>query len=142
MDLERLKGLVRDFYQARLTNNLETFQAQFAPGAEVSLSGAKSASSIAASAPRDLPVEDYLDDLVDCWRWIEQDILDLVAEDDRVAVYYRLKTEHNETGAVFDTDLCDLISFNDAGLVVRFIAFVDTATVARLDREAQGGASA
>lgn len=132
-----MEKLVRDLYGARLGNDLKNAAGYFSADSRFAINGAMEASNIALNISGKAKIEELLTDLFRTWQWTEQDIKHILIQDNRAAVHYRLKARFMPTGAIVDTEICDLLTFQD-GQLTEIIQFLDTALVGRLMGQAPG----
>jgi ketosteroid isomerase-like protein len=115
-------------YDERKRNDVWAIRQLFAPDAVLEFPGAAALGRVAGD-PHALAT--FFEQLVATWRWVRQDIHDIVASGARLAVRYTVTVEYVPSGALIDIDVADFFEFRD-GLITRLTEFVDTAALERV----------
>jgi len=122
---------LQDFYQARLSNDVERCMQFFAAHSKFRLAGAANASTIARTSDSLSAIRDQVTELVRVWTWKDMEIYNRVIDGDTAAVRYQLTTLFNPTGDLITTEIVDVARVSERK-VVEFHQFVDTAAIERL----------
>jgi ketosteroid isomerase-like protein len=122
---------LRDFYQARLANDVERCMQFFSAQSTFRLAGSANASSIARASDTLSAIRDQVTELVRVWTWKKMEIYNQVIDGDTAAVRYQLTTVFNPSGESITTEIVDVAKVSDHKMV-EFHQFVDTAAIERL----------
>jgi ketosteroid isomerase-like protein len=122
---------LRDFYQARLSNDVERCMQFFTAQSTFRLAGSAKAGSIARSSDTLSAIRDQVTELIRVWTWKKIDTYNLIIDGDTAAVRYQLTAAFNPSGELFTTEIVDVAKVS-AHKIVEFHQFVDTAAVDRL----------
>jgi ketosteroid isomerase-like protein len=122
---------LRDFYQARLSNDVERCMQFFTAQSTFRLAGSAKASSIARASDTLSAIRDQVTELIRVWTWKKIDTYNLIIDGDTAAVRYQLTAVFNPSGELFTTEIVDVAKVT-AHKIVEFHQFVDTAAVDRL----------
>ena len=126
-----LEQWLQDFYQARVSNDIERCMLFFTVHSTFRLAGSMNASSIARSSDSLSAVRDQVMELIRVWTWKKIDIYNVVIDGDTAAVRYQLTTVFNPLGELITTEIVDVVTVSERK-VVEFHQFVDTAAIERL----------
>ena len=128
---DRIAALVRAAYEARRRGDLDAVMTHFSPRAQFMLVGSPAASPVPSSALGAAAVREVLRRLMASFEMDELELLDLLVDGSRAAVHWRARIRAPATGAEAETELLDLLAFED-DKIVSFRQFADTALAARL----------
>jgi ketosteroid isomerase-like protein len=122
---------LQDFYEARLSNDVERCMPFFTPHSTFRLAGSAKESSIARASESLSAVRDQVTELVRVWTWKDMEIYNRVIDGDTSVVRYKLTTVFNPSGELIATEIVDVVKVSEHK-VVEFHQFVDTAAIERL----------
>ena len=121
-------GLLRRAYEARGKGDLEDLATAFHPDAVFTLVGDKKALEVAGSVRGHRALRETLGGFIATFDFVERQILSELVEGDRAAVHSRLVVRYSPTGETRQTDVLDLLKFQD-GKIIELIEFADTALI-------------
>ena len=122
---------LQDFYQARVSNDVERCMQFFTAHSTFRLAGSMNASSIARSSDSLPAVRDQVMELIRVWTWKKTNIYNLIIDGDTAAVRYQLTTVFNPLDELITTEIVDVVTVSERK-VAEFHQFVDTAAIERL----------
>jgi ketosteroid isomerase-like protein len=122
---------LQDFYEARLSNDVERCMGFFTARSTFQLAGSAKASSIARASDSLAAIRDQVGELVRTWTWKKMETYNRVIDGDTAAVRYQLTTVFNPSGELITTEIVDVVKVSESK-VVEFHQFVDTAAIERL----------
>jgi ketosteroid isomerase-like protein len=122
---------LQDFYEARLSNDVERCMSFFTSHSTFRLAGSAKESPIARASDSLAAVRDHVTELVRTWTWKKLEIYNRVIDGDTAAVRYQLTTVFNPLGELVTTEIVDVVKVSERK-VVEFHQFVDTAAIERL----------
>lgn len=108
-DRAAFERLLSELYDARAAGALEPLCALFGPEALFKISGSSDGKPIAISARGTQEVRSWLAVLVKTFRLTRHEIVSMVIDGDRAAVYWRASIHSRITGASVPTELVDLV---------------------------------
>ena len=126
-----IEPVVRAAYEARRRGDLDGVMAHVAPRAQFMLVGSPAASPVPSSALGAAAVREVLRRLMASFELSDVELLSLLVDGSKVAVHWRARVRVPATGAEADTELLDLLVFEE-DKIVSFRQFADTALAARL----------
>jgi ketosteroid isomerase-like protein len=115
-------------YKAREEGNIEDLMAAFHPKAVFELKGDKGLLEVAGAVEGHSNVRAALSQFINSFQFKKRDILDVIVEEDRVAVHSRLEVSFVPKNRLFTSDVLDTFRFED-GKIIRLVEFVDTALI-------------
>jgi ketosteroid isomerase-like protein len=115
-------------YKAREEGNIEDLMAAFHPDAVFELKGDRGVLDVAGAVEGHSNVKAALSQLTRNFRFKKRDILDVIAEGDRVAVHSRLEVSFLPKDRSFTSDLVDIFRFQN-GKIIELVEFADTALI-------------
>jgi ketosteroid isomerase-like protein len=127
---------LQDFYEARLSNDVDRCMPFFTAHSRFQLAGSANASSIARASDSLAAIRDQVTELVRTWTWQKMEIYNRVIDGDTAAVRYQLTTVFNPSGELITTAIVDVVKVSERK-VVEFHQFVDTAAIERLVAQAR-----
>jgi ketosteroid isomerase-like protein len=122
---------LRDFYQARVSNDVERCMLFFSPDSTFRLAGFPNAGGTARASDPLSALRDHVLELIRVWTWEKMDFYNLVIDGDTAAVRYQLTAVFNPLGESITTEIVDVLKVSERK-VSEFHQFVDTAAVERL----------
>jgi hypothetical protein len=122
---------LRDFYQARLSNDVERCMRFFTAQSTFRLAGSAKTSSIARTSDTLSAIREQVTELIRVWTWKKIDTYNLIIDGDTAAVRYQLTAVFNPSGELLTTEIVDVAKVS-AHTIVEFHQFIDTAAVDRL----------
>lgn len=133
MDREAIKALIDRAYEARQTESIESIIAIFHPDAKFQLAGAREHTAAVGIAQGHGELRATLAQLVADFQFLQRDIISVLIDGERAAVYSRVKLRFVPKDRTVMTELLDLWKFED-GKIVELVEFVDTALVNEMMR--------
>ena len=124
MDRQQMEAAVARIYETRLKNDPAAFAPLLAPHAAYNMMGEGAPPRVEGAA-----LGPFLDELIRSWRFEAVDLRSLSIDGNKAAAHVRIKATFMPTGDGLDTEALDLFTFDDSGLLVECLEFVDTATV-------------
>jgi len=121
----------KDFYEARLSNDVERCMSFFTSHSIFRLAGSANASAISRASDSLSAIRDQVTELVRVWTWKTMEVYNRVIDGDTAAVRYKLTTVFNPSGELITTEIVDVVKVSEHK-VVEFHQFVDTAAIERL----------
>jgi ketosteroid isomerase-like protein len=122
---------LRDFYQARLSNDVDRCMPFFTARSRFRLAGSTNTSVIARSSESLEGIRDQVSELIRVWAWQKIEFYNLVFDGDTAAARYLLTTIFNPSGEAIATEIVDVLKVCE-GKVIEFHQFVDTAAVEKI----------
>ena len=130
-DRSEIERVLKEAYAARKRGDVDGILRLFSVDAHFQIAGSISASPIPLRTAGATQFRTVLDRLVRTFEWVDQQIICMLIDGPRAAVHWRGKIKSSVTGETVDTDLVDIVEFED-GRIVSFIEFCDTALATRL----------
>ena len=128
MDRDDIADAIEEMYRARATNDAARVFNLFADGATFRIAGTSAISG--THCGRDIATA--LQAIVANWRWVDHRIVSTAVEEDRAAIQYRVRLRHQPSGQVLETEILDLVTFEDDGRIAMMEEFADTAAVEKI----------
>jgi len=125
--------VIRDIYDARMRGDIEGILRHTADDVQFSIAGCGASSAVPCSVAGTDALRDVLGQLVTAFEFRDPRVLDLMFDDDRAMVRWRVHVRSPASGEEAETELVDLIQFRD-DKVLSYRQFADTALAARLLR--------
>ncbi len=144
MDRTVIESLVDEMYSVRKSNDVARVLKLFSDEASFRMSGDTGPGRIASSDTGGEEFSEMMRTMVQTWRWLDHRILDRLIDGNNAAIRYRAKMVFTPTGQTVETDIFDLITFEN-GKIKKMVEFVDTAIATELMNAAmtqRGGAMA
>ena len=135
MTRDDVEAAVRRFHDVRKSNDAAQVRALFVDEPEFLLAGVPGETSVACSA---CGAEDFAaaaQQLNENWGWENVEFLDMVIEGATAAVRYRLTVRFTPLDRVFDTEVYDLMEFEN-GKIKRLLQYADTGFLSGVVAEA------
>jgi ketosteroid isomerase-like protein len=129
MNRAEMESAVHATYQTRLSNDAVQTAALFTPTARFLMVG----SEPAATAPQvatAAQIGEAMQTVIGLWQWLDYQPLSTLIDGNRVAAHYRVSMRFVPTGDVVDTELFDLMTFEN-GKLTELVEFYDTALARR-----------
>ncbi len=126
MNRDETEAFVRKMYMARVEGDMEALSKAFADDAKFQIAGSPEASMLAAFVEGHEGVMGLIQTIVDSFELEDFTILDMVVEENKVAVRWRATVHRVGAGETYDTELADFFEFQ-GNKVVSFTEFLDTA---------------
>jgi ketosteroid isomerase-like protein len=126
MNRDGIEAFVLGLYNARVTGDMDVLAGIFAGDATFQIAGSPGHSLLATVAEGHEGVMALLQTIVDTLELENLTILDLLVEDNKVAVRWRATVHQVTSGEIHTSELADFIEIRN-GKVVSFIEFLDTA---------------
>ena len=130
-DRSKVEKLLTDAYAARKRGDVEAVCGYFAENPSFVLAGARETSPIAVQSTDGATFRTLMSGLVTTFEWLDQQILSMIIEGPKAAVYWRGRIRSALTGEVVVTEFVDVITVRD-GKIQSLIEFTDTALAAKL----------
>jgi ketosteroid isomerase-like protein len=128
MERSEFEQFLRDFYRARLANDLERCLAFFTPESTFQMVGTGERAPAEGAKDAWAALRDQVAELIAAWDWKAQEFHDLILDGDRAAVRYRLTTIFRPSGERVTTEIVDVLRVSGRK-VLELHHFVDTAAV-------------
>lgn len=126
MNRDEIEAFVLGIYDARVEGGMGALAGIFADDAKFQIAGSPEHSMLAALAEGHEAVMGLLQTIVDTLELENFTLLDLLVEDNKVAVRWRATFRHVTSGETYPSELADFIEIRD-GKVVSYTEFLDTA---------------
>jgi ketosteroid isomerase-like protein len=131
MTRSEFEQFVRDFYRARLSNDVEQCMPFFAAHSTFRLAGSPTTKMVGRSSESLEAIRDQVTELIRVWDWQAQEIRNVVIDGDTAAARYILTTVFKPSGEKITTEIADVMIVRERK-VVEFHQFVDTAAIAQM----------
>jgi ketosteroid isomerase-like protein len=131
MTRPEIERLIRETYEARLSNDLDRCASLFAPNSWLRIAGSLEINPVARASHTFAEIRQQLTSLIQLWKWESVDLKDVLIDGDRVAVHYSLTAVFNPTRETIDTEVVDLITLSGRKILT-LLQFLDTAAVSRI----------
>jgi len=115
-------------YDARDKGDIEGLMAAFHPNAVFEIKGEKDILQIAGPVQGHPSVRAAMTGFIETFEFMKRDIIDAMAEGDRIAIHSRLKVRFIRGDVVVTTDVLDKFKFED-GKIIELVEFADTALI-------------
>jgi ketosteroid isomerase-like protein len=139
-DRESMIELIERVYAARGRGDVDDLVRAFHPEAVFTLAGDKTALEVAGRVHGHRALRETMQGFIATFDFVKRDILTALVEGDRAAVHSRLTVRHSPTGETRNTEVLDLVKFQD-GKIAELIEFADTAMIRdMMSREGSGAA--
>ena len=115
-------------YDARDKGDIEGLMAAFHPNAVFEIKGEKDILQIAGPVQGHPSVRAAMTGFIETFEFMKRDIIDAMAEGDRIAIHSRLKVRFIPGDVVVTTDVLDKFKFED-GKIIELVEFADTALI-------------
>jgi ketosteroid isomerase-like protein len=126
MNRDEIKAFVLQIYDARVEGDMDALAAVFADDAKFQIAGSPEHSMLATAVEGHEGVMGLMQTIVDSLDLENFTILDLIVEDNKVAVRWRATVHLVTSGDTYPTELADFIEIRD-NKVVSYTEFLDTA---------------
>jgi len=124
---DQLKQRIADFYQARLSNDAQACMAYFGKQVVFAFSNSDGTGPL-RHRPQDSKVLlELVGQIVAMWRWQSLSDQVIVIDGNQAAVRYTVVVQFAASGREIQTQLMDHLIYDDAGQVIEFMEFADTA---------------
>lgn len=133
MERVSIERVVRSAYAARVKGDLDGIMKHFGEAASFSLAGSVAVSPVPVAATGASAIREVLRRLVESIDFLAAEIVTMLVDGDRAAVHWRVRLRATTTGQEAQTELVDLIRFEN-GRIVAFHQFADTALANQLLR--------
>lgn len=138
MDRAQIAAFIEKAYAARKAGDVEALVGMFRPDGVFRVAGAEETFPVSVSARGEKEIRERVHALVQNFRFMEIEPLDLIVEGDKAARRWRAKIKHVSSDTIYEMEAGDIWTFKD-GKVASLIQFVDTAQVANLVTGAETG---
>ena len=122
--------LVHRFYAARLRNDAEGCSALFAETASIRFAGVNRLSGFPEKVHTSVERLAVFQTLVTIWPWQALNVRRVMVDGNWAAALIELTTRYARNDETYQSEAMDYFVFDDAGLIVEFAQFADTALVA------------
>lgn len=130
-DRSQIERVLKETYAARKRGDVDGILRLFSVDAHFQLAGSISASPMPLRTAGTAEFRTALERLIRTFEWVDQEILCMLIDGSRAAVHWRGKIRSTVTGETVDTELVDIVAFEN-GRIVSFVEFCDTALAMRL----------
>lgn len=127
MSKDELKRRVAGFYQARLSNDVQACMAYFATQVVFAFTSSDGTAPLKHRSQKGAAVQALVSDIIATWRWQALSDQVIIIDGNQAAVRYTVVVEFAASGRKIQTQLMDHLVYDDAGQVIEFVEFADTA---------------
>ena len=130
-DKAERETVLHGIYDARMRGDIDGILQHTTDDVQFSIAGCGASSAIPCSVTGTTALRDVLGQLIATLDFSNVRVLDLMVEDDRAVVHWRVDVRSRKSGDMAETEIVDVVRF--AGdKVVSYRQVVDTALAARL----------
>jgi ketosteroid isomerase-like protein len=130
IDRDRIGGIVREAYAARQHGDTQALIAHFAPRAIFRLAGDASRLGSFPAGPIDAATAMPI--LIDGFRFDTLEHLHVLIDGQHAAVHNRIRASILPDGPQFETEVVDLLTFDEEGRITELVEFADTGAIAHM----------
>jgi len=135
---ETVESLLRDAYAARVRGDIDGVCRCFSTDPTFAMAGSNEASPLPMRVSDAASFRSALANMIKSFELHEPDILDMIIDGPKAAVYWRARVRSPSSGAEVVTEFVDLLVVED-GKIVSLVEFCDTALANRM-MDGMGGA--
>ena len=131
VDKARLETVINQIYDARIRGDVDEILRHMDEAVEFSIAGCAASSAIPCTVVGTAALRDALGQLISAFEFRDRRMLDVMIDQDRAVVHWKVQVRVPASGEEAETDLLDIVRFR-GDKVLSYKQFADTALASRL----------